>query len=236
VASDVALEVPVSPFPLSYGTKPRRNAITAVLVSIAILPASVAAGPAIDEPALPWDPDPVACVVEPRPETPACSVTVGPAPAADAGPRTLVLDLESRITSGEASRPPVPQAGERLTSSSSRAPARLAYSGRAWPFALGVTADALTTQWAVGRGCFERNPLLGVGRLDIAMVKMVQFPLLAIAVDALERRHPRLGHGLRWATLAFHGALAFHNVRTGLAAGRPATAARPSGAPSAAPR
>ncbi|PYQ49323.1 MAG: hypothetical protein DMF78_18565 [Acidobacteria bacterium] len=211
--------------------------MVAGLVSIAILPASVAAAPTIDPPALPWDPEPVACFLGPGPEeSPACSVTIAPAPAVDAGPRTLVLDIESRVTSGEANRPPVSRAGERLTSSSTRPPARLEYSGRAWPFAVGVAADALTTQWAVGRGCFERNPLLGVGRLDLAMVKMVQFPLLALAVDALERRHPRLGHGLRWATLAFHGALAFHNVRMGLAAGRPGTAARPPGSPSAAPR
>jgi len=215
----------------------------AAVVSIAVLPAFVAAAPMIGPPALPWDPDAVACSVGPRPqresydvdrESSACSLNVGPAPAGDAGPRTLVLDLESRIASDEASRPSVTRAGERLTSSTR--PARLEYSGRAWPFALGVTADALTTQWAVGRGCFERNPLLGVGGLDLAMVKMVQFPLLALAVDALERRHPRLGHGLRWATLAFHGVLAFHNVRMGLAAGRPGTAARPPGSPSATPR
>jgi hypothetical protein len=89
----------------------------------------------------------------------------------------------------------------------------------------------LTTQWALQRGCFERNPVLALARVDVTMVKIVQFPLLAMAVDRLERRHPRLGRTLRWATLAFHGALAFHNVRLGLAAGR-ASSALPASAPS----
>jgi len=64
----------------------------------------------------------------------------------------------------------------------------------------------------------------------VIMVKIVEFPLLAIAVDTLEKRHPRLGRRLRWATLAFHGALAFHNVRMGVAAGR--SSALPAGSAS----
>jgi len=51
------------------------------------------------------------------------------------------------------------------------------------------------------------------------MVKMLQFPLLAKAVDMIGARDPRLGRRLRWATLAFHALLAFNNVRMGRMAG-----------------
>jgi hypothetical protein len=99
-------------------------------------------------------------------------------------------------------------------------PRRLEYSGRAWPFAVAAAADAATTYWALGRGGLERNPLLGRGGMDVAMVKIVQFPLLAMGVKAVEDRHPRMGRHLRWVTLAFHAALAFNNVRKGLALGQ----------------
>jgi hypothetical protein len=63
------------------------------------------------------------------------------------------------------------------------------------------------------------------------MVKIVQFPLLAKAIDTLEARHPRLGRPLRWAVLVFHAALAIHNVRMGLAAGQSRVEAGPRRTP-----
>ena len=79
--------------------------------------------------------------------------------------------------------------------------------------------DAATTYWALGRGGAERNPLLAMGRADVGMVKMIQFPLLAKVVDLIGARDPRLGRRLRWVTLAFHALLAFNNVRLGRTAG-----------------
>jgi hypothetical protein len=96
---------------------------------------------------------------------------------------------------------------------------RLESPGRAWPFALAATADAATTYWALAQGGTERNPVLALGHADVGMVKMLQFPLMAKAVDMIEARDPRLGRRLRWATLAFHALLAFNNVRMGRMAG-----------------
>ena len=108
---------------------------------------------------------------------------------------------------------------DRLTAPSSRPRVRLESPGRAWPFALAATADAATTYWALARGGAERNPLLSLGRADVGMVKIIQFPLLAKAIDYIEARHPRLGRHLRWSTLVFHAVLAINNVRIGRMAG-----------------
>jgi hypothetical protein len=62
----------------------------------------------------------------------------------------------------------------------------------------------LPTYWALAHGGSERNPLVAFRRVDVGMVKIVQFPLLAKAIDTVEARDPRLGRRLRWATLAFH--------------------------------
>jgi hypothetical protein len=106
-----------------------------------------------------------------------------------------------------------------LTAPSTLSRVRLESPGRSWPFALAATADAATTYWALARGGAERNPLLALGRADVGMVKIIQFPLLAKAVDMVEARDPRLGRRLRWVTLAFHALLAFNNVRLGRMAG-----------------
>jgi hypothetical protein len=193
--------------------------VTMVSLTIAILLVSTA----------PYStaPDPVAetttaCSVEQDelfpPSTPG---SPGPeARPADAGPRSLFLAVESRVQREEASAHALAFVvrAEPWDARSPRA-RRLEFPGRSWPFALAVTADAATTYWALARGGLERNPLLALGRLDIGMVKIVQFPLLAKAIDAIEARHPRLGRHLRWATLVFHAALAFNNVRLGRAAG-----------------
>jgi hypothetical protein len=232
------------PFPSPYRvTRTRGRTIAAGVLAMAMLPASVGAARGIDQ-TLPADPEPaVACFAAPGdepewlaidPEPKASVVTATATPVSEPGPRSLVLAAESRITREEASRQSVSRGDERRTPLSARPPVRLEYPARAWPFALGVAADALTTQWALQRGCFEKNPFLGVGGLDATMMKIVEFPLLALAVDSLERRHPRLGRRLRWATLAFHGALAFHNVRLGLAAGR--ASALPASSASGRPR
>lgn len=146
---------------------------------------------------------------------------------ADAAPRSLFLAVESRVRREEPSAHSlafVVQA-EPWAAPSPRARG-LEFPGRTWPFALAVTADAATTYWALARGGLERNPLLALGRLDVGMVKIVQFPLLAKAIDAIEARHPRLGRRLRWATLVFHAALAFNNVRLGRTAGERGLGAR----------
>jgi len=83
-----------------------------------------------------------------------------------------------------------------------------------------------TTYWALAHGGSERNPLLAFRRIDVGMVKIIQFPLLAKAIDAVEARHPRLGRRLRWATLAFHAVLAVNNVRMGRTAGELGLGAR----------
>ena len=137
----------------------------------------------------------------------------------DAGPPSLALAVQSRL-SREDARPRavlVPRV-EGLAARNARPAAGLALPGRAWPFALAAAADVTTTYWALGRGAQERNPLLVPGRLDVVMVKIVQFPLLTRAIDAVEARHPRLGRHLRWLSLVFHAALAVHNVRMGRSA------------------
>jgi hypothetical protein len=118
-----------------------------------------------------------------------------------------------------------------LTAPSTRPRVRLESPGRAWPFALAATADAATTYWALSRGGAERNPLLSLGRADVGMVKMLQFPLLAKAVSMVEAKDPRLGRRLRWATLAFHAVLAFNNVRLGAASAQRGRITRASGTP-----
>jgi hypothetical protein len=150
-----------------------------------------------------------------------------PALAIDPEPRSLLLDLESRVRrEGATPSVSVSPRAQPLPARPARA-ARLQYPGRAWPFAVAAAADATTTYWAMGRGASERNPVLALGRLDLGMVKIIQFPLLAKAIDTLEARHPRLGRPLRWAVLVFHAALAIHNVRMGVSAGRLRVDARP---------
>jgi hypothetical protein len=143
------------------------------------------------------------------------------APAADPEPRSLLIAAESRVNHEDPGQQSMPFAArfDRLTAPSTAPRTRLASPGRAWPFALAATADAATTYWALSRGGAERNPLLALGRADVGMVKMLQFPLLAKAVDMIAARDPRLGRRLRWATLAFHALLAFNNVRLGRMAG-----------------
>jgi hypothetical protein len=142
----------------------------------------------------------------------------------DPEPRSLALAAESLVRDGDPSlfavrveRPTAPSPLKRI---------RLESPGRAWPFALAATADAATTYWALSRGGVERNPLLAVGRMDVGMVKFLQFPLIAKALDVIEGRNPRLGRRLRWTTLVFHAVLAFNNVRLGRAAGEPGLGAR----------
>jgi hypothetical protein len=85
--------------------------------------------------------------------------------------------------------------------------------------------------WALARGGTERNPVLALGHADVGMVKMLQFPLIAKAVDMIEARDPRLGRRLRWVTLAFHALLAFNNVRLGAASAQRGRITRASGTP-----
>jgi hypothetical protein len=103
-------------------------------------------------------------------------------------------------------------------------PARVAVSGRAWPFAVAATADLVSTAWALERGGVERNPLFRPGRLDMVAAKLVQVPLIAKLTDVIEGRYPRAGRYLRYAILVIHAAIAAHNVRMGRLAA--ATAAR----------
>jgi hypothetical protein len=142
------------------------------------------------------------------------------APAPDPQPRSLLLAAASRVSHEDPGQQAFPLAVRvDLTAPSTLSRVRLASPGRSWPFALAATADAATTYWALARGGAERNPLLALGRADVGMVKIIQFPLLAKAVDMVEARDPRLGRRLRWATLAFHALLAFNNVRLGRMAG-----------------
>jgi hypothetical protein len=158
--------------------------------------------------------------VERAAPAPAAPAPDPPAPAPDAEPRSLVLAAASRVNREDPSQQALPFAVHvDLIEPSARPRVRLESPGRAWPFALAATADAATTYWALGRGGAERNPLLALGRADVGMVKMLQFPLLAKAVDMIGARDPRLGRRLRWATLAFHALLAFNNVRMGRMAG-----------------
>jgi hypothetical protein len=173
-----------------------------------------------------------ACSIEPDGLFPVDPVdsTVPPARTVDPQPqpRSLLLSAESRVLredpSGQSASVLVQVEG--LASPSPRRRFRLESPGRAWPFALAATADAATTYWALAHGGSERNPLLAFRRIDVGMVKIIQFPLLAKAIDAVEARHPRLGRRLRWATLAFHALLAVNNVRMGRTAGEPGLGAR----------
>jgi hypothetical protein len=152
--------------------------------------------------------------------SPPDSTTDMAAPAPDPEPRSLVLAAAARVSHEDPSQQALPFAVRvDLTAPSTRHRVRLESPGRAWPFALAATADAATTYWALSRGGAERNPLLALGRADVGMVKILQFPLLAKAVDMIEARDPRLGRRLRWVTLAFHALLAFNNVRMGRMAG-----------------
>lgn len=213
------------PLPGCRAAKPCEPAIKAGVLSIAILLASTAAAQTADPPAFPIEPEssavsstePPALPMDPQPPD-ACwaearALSMAPEP------RSLMLAVESKVSREDATRSGgVSPGAERLTSGTARRPGRLEYPGRAWPFALAAAADAATTYWALGHGGSERNPLLSFGRVDMGMVKIVQFPLLAKAIDAVEARHPRLGRQLRWATLLFHAALAVNNVRLGLSA------------------
>jgi len=171
-----------------------------------------------------------ACSIEPDGLFPADPVdsTVPPAPAVDPPPRSLLLSAESRVLREDlhGQSASVLVRAERLVSPSTRRRFRLQSPGRAWPFALAATADAATTYWALAHGGSERNSLLAFRRIDVGMVKIVQFPLLAKAIDTIEARHPRLGRRLRWATLAFHAVLAVNNVRMGRTAGEQGLGAR----------
>jgi hypothetical protein len=186
-------------------------AIAIVLLSV---PVPAGAPDPLFEPA-------VACAVAGDMLFPAPEPATDPAaPAPDAEPRSLVLAAASRVSREDPSQQALPFAVHvDLTEPSTRPRARLESPGRAWPFALAATADAATTYWALAQGGTERNPLLALGRADVGMVKMLQFPLLAKAVDMIEARDPRLGRRLRWVTLAFHALLAFNNVRMGRMAG-----------------
>jgi hypothetical protein len=177
-----------------------------------------------------WFESPIACAVEPDTFAPPSDARTEPAATApDPEPRSLVLAAESLV------RHDGPGASllrvDGLTAPSARSRLRLESPGRAWPFALAATADAATTYWALARGGAERNPLLALGRLDVGMVKIVQFPLLAKAVDIIERRSPRLGRRLRWTTLVFHAVLAFNNVRLGASAAQRGRTTSASGTP-----
>jgi hypothetical protein len=174
-----------------------------------------------------------ACAVEPDPALPAFDATAAPVPAPVPEPRPLLLAAESRIRQ-EGTGPAATLFAVRkdgLTAPTSRPRGRLQSPGRAWPFALAATADAATTYWALARGGAERNPLLAVGRADVGMVKIIQFPLLAKAIDYLEARHPRLGRPLRWTTLVFHAVLAAHNVKIGRGAAQRGRTTSASGTP-----
>ncbi len=192
--------------------------MTSLAIAIVLLSAPVPAGAPdpLFEPA-------VACAVAGDTFFSAPKSTADPAaPAPDPQPRSLVLAAASLVSREDPSQQALPFAVHvDLTAPSTRPPVRLESPGRAWPFALAATADAATTYWALARGGSERNPLLALGRADVGMVKMLQFPLLAKAVDMIEARDPRLGRRLRWVTLAFHALLAFNNVRLGRMAGGP---------------
>jgi hypothetical protein len=201
-------------------------AIAILLLSApASAPASAAADP-LFEPA-------VACTITDDTLFSAPESTPEPAaPAPAPEPRSLVLAAESRVSHEDPGQQATSFAVRvDLTAPSGRSRVRLESPGRAWPFALAATADAATTYWALGRGGAERNPLLALGRADVGMVKMIQFPLLAKVVDLIGARDPRLGRRLRWATLAFHAVLALNNVRLGAAAAQRGRMTRASGTP-----
>ncbi|HEY8152233.1 MAG TPA: hypothetical protein VIK51_25235 [Vicinamibacteria bacterium] len=175
-----------------------------------------------------------ACSIEPDGLFPADPVdATGPARAVDPPPRSLFLSAESRVLREDPSElsASVLVRVDRQTPFSPRRRFRLESPGRAWPFALAATADAATTYWALAHGGRERNPLLAFGRVDVGMLKIIQFPLLAKAIDVIEARHPRLGRRLRWATLVFHAVLAVNNVRMGRSAGERGLDAHPRARP-----
>src|SRR5262245_44145766 len=203
-------------FPSTCRTTWGRTVITAVIVSVVILPASVSSAQELEAAVVPLDLEvSAACTAAVEPQAcvavdavPMCVAEVAPTPAADAGQRSLLRAAESRVTREDASRQSFSLAIDGLALSSERPRSQVKYSGHAWPFAVGATADALSTYFALQRGGFERNPLLSSSGFDVAMAKMVQFPLLALAAKEVEKRNPRMGRTLRWATLAFHAALA----------------------------
>jgi hypothetical protein len=176
---------------------------------------------------------PVACAIDGDTLFSAPDATPEPAaPAPDPAPRSLLIAAESRVNHEDPSQQALPFAARvDLTAPSTRPRVRLESPGRAWPFALAATADAATTYWALSRGGAERNPLLSLGRADVGMVKMLQFPLLAKAVSMVEAKDPRLGRRLRWATLVFHAVLAFNNVRLGAVSAQRGRITRASGTP-----
>ena len=177
-----------------------------------------------------------ACAVEPDSVLPAPDAMTETAatsvPVPEPEPQPLFLAAESRIRQeGTGQTSTLFALRMVLTAPPSRPRVRLASPGRAWPFALAATADAATTYWALARGGAERNPLLALGRADVGMVKIIQFPLLAKALDLIEARHPRLGRHLRWTTLVFHAVLAANNVRLGRFAAQRERTTRASGTP-----
>jgi hypothetical protein len=205
-------------------------------LAIAILlfsaPASGGAADPLFEPALACTSGDDALFAAPEATTAPAAPDPAPAPAPAPEPRSLVLAAESRISQEDPSQQAILLAVRvDLTTPSTRSHSRLESPGRAWPFALAATADAATTYWALGRGGAERNPLLAMGRADVGMVKMIQFPLLAKVVDLIGARDPRLGRRLRWATLAFHAVLSFNNVRMGAASAQRGRITRASGTP-----
>jgi hypothetical protein len=176
---------------------------------------------------------PVACAIDRDTLFSAGESTTEPAaPILDPEPRSLVLAAAARVSHENPSQQALPFALRvDLAAPATRPRVRLESPGRAWPFALAATADAATTYWALSRGGTERNPLLALGHADVGMVKILQFPLLAKAVDMIAARDPRLGRRLRWATLVFHAVLAFNNVRLGAAAAQRGRMTRASGTP-----
>jgi hypothetical protein len=174
---------------------------------------------------------PAACALEPNAVFAAPEALAAPAaPTAAPEPRSLFLAAESRVRDEDPSKSVAIQL-EGLTAPSTSPRSRLTSPGHAWPFALAATADAASTYWALRRGGVEGNPLLGPGRLDIAMVKMAQFPIIAKVVDMVEARNPRVGRRLRWTALVFHAVLAANNVRLGRFAGQRERITRASGTP-----
>jgi hypothetical protein len=201
--------------------------MTSLAAAILLVATTAAATPETD----PLFETPTACAVEPIGELRSPDPLSGPdVPLVSSEHRSLRLAAESRVRDDDPSRPLLAQV-DRPATSSWFSRFRLESPGRAWPFALAATADAASTYWALRRGGAEGNPLLGPGRLDIAMVKMAQFPIIAKAVDMVEARNPRLGRRLRWTALVFHAVLAANNVRVGHFAAQRERMARASGTP-----
>jgi hypothetical protein len=209
--------------PVRRATNPQWTPMAAVLLAVGISITPTAAQATDPLALVVVAEDTRACSIAPEPLTGWLGVDalqdvarrIEPHAVTTVATRSLVLAAESRVDREDAWEPFVSVSSQTLTAAPDRTRGRLWYPGRAWPFALAATADAATTYWGLRRGASERNPLLAFGRLDVGMVKIVQFPLLAMASDYLQAAHPRWGRPLRWVIFAFHAALAVNNVRLG---------------------